>query len=86
MPSRRPSRRDLLIALNRAQALFGRLPEAAQDRNQNRANDLERIGTTGLWLCIAALKRDDPADEALPRDPSLRAEVLRVDAFKLGEP
>lgn len=83
-PSKKPSRKDLLIALNRAQTLFGRIPSATQDQNRNRASDLDKLVRAGMDLCMAALGEDSPTDKMLPKHPPLRIEIERVDKLKLG--
>lgn len=62
MSGKKPSRRVLLRVVGECQSLFGQLGAAANDRNPNRAADIDRIVREGCELCVRARSFDAPDD------------------------
>ena len=63
---RKPTRRDLLIVINRLQGLVGSIGGTAGDRNPNRAAQLDALQDVALNLCIEALSQDPPVEPSGP--------------------
>jgi hypothetical protein len=66
---RKPTRRDLLVVIGRLQNLIGSLDGIANDRNPNRAAQIQAVSRHGMNLCIAATGFEPPVKASGPWAP-----------------
>jgi hypothetical protein len=57
---RKPTRRDLLVVIERLQRLVSRAGAAMSDRNPNRAEEVAAALDRAFDLCVDARSHDDP--------------------------
>ena len=68
-PKKRPGRKKLLHIVAHCQNLFSAISAAANDRNPNRAADIEAFTQQGFNLCVNTLQYDPPQNPSPLPDP-----------------